>query len=56
MVLSETTAGQATRYVYGNDLVRLENPAGAPTFYHTDGLGRSRALSNLTGQRTDSYS
>ena len=56
VVLSETTGGQTSRYVYGSDLLMLEDPAGMPAFYHTDGLGSTRALSNVAGQRTDAYS
>jgi len=56
VVLAETTSGQTSRYVYGNDLVTQVSPAGSPTFYHPDGLGSTRALSNQAGQRTDAYS
>jgi RHS repeat-associated protein/uncharacterized repeat protein (TIGR01451 family) len=56
VVLVETTAGQSNRYLYGNDLTTQINQAGTATFYHTDGLGSTRALSNLPGQRTDAYS
>jgi RHS repeat-associated protein len=55
MVLAETTGGETNRYVYGNDLLAQVDPAGDPTFYHADGLGSTRALSNLSGQRTDAY-
>jgi len=56
VVLTETTGGQSSRYVYGNDLIAQVDPAGSAAFYHTDGLGNTRALSNLAGQRTDAYS
>ncbi len=56
VVVAETTAGQTNRYVYGNDLLEQVSPAGSPAFYHADGLGSTRALSNLSGQRTDAYS
>jgi RHS repeat-associated protein len=55
VVLVETTAGQTAQYVYGNDLLAQVDPAGNPLFYHTDGLGSTRALSNLAGHRTDTY-
>jgi hypothetical protein len=42
--------------VYGNDLVEWIDPAGEPGFYHADGLGSVRALSDLAGRRTDAYS
>jgi RHS repeat-associated protein len=56
VVLAETTGGQTSRYVYGNGLVTRIDPAGTPSFFHADGLGSTRALSNLAGQRTDAYS
>jgi len=56
VVLSETTAGATSRYVYGLDLLELTDPAGSPAFYHADGLGSTRALSDASGQRTDAYS
>jgi RHS repeat-associated protein len=56
VVAVETTGGQASRYIYGSDLLTLIDAAGAPVFYHTDGLGSTRALSNQAGQRTDRYS
>ena len=56
VVLTETTAGQTNQYVYGNDLLAREDAAGNPSFYHYDGLGSTRTLSDLAGERTDSYS
>ncbi len=56
LVLAETAAGQTSRYIYGNDLLTQLDPAGAAAFYHPDGLGSTRALSNSAGQRTDWYS
>lgn len=56
VVLTETTAGQASQYVYGNDLLARVDPSGNPSFYHYDGLGSMRALSNGAGQQTDAYS
>ncbi len=56
VVLTETTGGQTSRYIYGNDLLERADPAGNPEFYHADGLGSTRALSNLAGQQTDAYS
>jgi RHS repeat-associated protein len=55
LVLAETTAGQTSHYVYGNDLVTQIDPAGTIAFYHPDGLGSTRALSNAAGQQTDWY-
>ena len=55
VVLSETAGGQINLYLYGNDLLAQVDPAGNPTYYHADGLGSTRALSNAAGQRTDAY-
>jgi len=55
VVLAESTGGQTQHYLYGNDLLALEDPAGVAAFYHQDGLGSIRALSNASGQRTDAY-
>lgn len=56
LVLQETTSGQTDHYLYGNDLIATEDPSSSQAFYHADGLGSVRALSNETGQQTDSYS
>ncbi|MCP4360175.1 MAG: RHS repeat-associated core domain-containing protein, partial [Chloroflexi bacterium] len=55
MVLVETITGQTNRYIYGNDLLAQIDPANILAFYHNDGLGSTRVLSNLAGQRTDTY-
>ena len=56
VVVAETINGVTNRYVYGTDLIEQVDPANGPVFYHADGLGSTRALSNLAGQRTDAYS
>jgi len=56
VVVAETSGGQTNRYVYGNDLLAQVDPGGSPSFFHADGLGSTRALSNAAGQRTDAYS
>jgi RHS repeat-associated protein len=55
VVLVETTGGQAAFYLYGNGLVARVDGTGTLLFYHMDGLGSVRALSNLAGQRVDAY-
>jgi len=55
VVLAETTGGQTSLYVYGNDLLARVDAAGTPAFYHADGLGSVRGLSDLAGARTDAY-
>jgi RHS repeat-associated protein len=56
VVVAETTGGQTSLYVYGNDLTTRIDSAGNPSFYHYDALGSVRALSNLASQQTDAYS
>ena len=41
-------------YVYGRDLVSI-NRGGVKSFYHVDGLGSTRVLTNGSGEVTDSY-
>ncbi len=55
VVLTETTGGQSNAYLYGMDLLAQIDPAGNPAYYHADGLGSTRALSDAAGQRTDGY-
>jgi RHS repeat-associated protein len=55
VVLAETTGGQTSLYVYGNDLLARVDAAGTPAFYHADGLGSVRGLSDLAGALTDAY-
>lgn len=54
-VLEEVVGGTAqVSYSYGHDLIS-QNRAGATSFYHYDGLGSTRALSNASGSLTDTY-
>jgi RHS repeat-associated protein len=55
-MLAQTTTGQTSMFIYGSDLLVWLDPTGEPVFYHADGLGSIRALSNLGGQLTDVYS
>jgi RHS repeat-associated protein len=55
VVVAETTGGQMSCYIYANELETWVDPAGSPIFYHTDGLGSVRALSNGTGQSVAAY-
>jgi YD repeat-containing protein len=41
-------------YVYGNDLISQDR-GGVHSFYHVDGLGSTRALTNASGIVTDRY-
>jgi RHS repeat-associated protein len=54
VVLRETTGGAPAEYVYGNDLISLVS-AGTPAYYHADGLGSTRLLTNASGTVTDRY-
>src|SRR5262249_6842972 len=55
-VLEEYTPGGVIQvsYVYGNDLISQDR-GGAKSFYHVDGLGSTRALTNASGVVTDRY-
>ena len=55
-MLQETTGGTSVAYVYGNDLIHSLESGGTPSFYHTDGLGSTRLLSDDAGSITDQYS
>ncbi len=55
VVLRETTGGNNTDYVYGSDLIS-SLAGGQVVFYHADGLGSTRLLTDLTGIVTDRYS
>lgn len=41
-------------YTYGNDLIAM-NRAGANSYYHYDGLGSTRQLTNSAGSVTVTY-
>ena len=54
-VVMELKDGALTKqYLYGDDLIR-QTQAGQPRYFHTDGLGSTRALSDNTGSLTDTY-
>jgi RHS repeat-associated protein len=55
VVLVETTDGQDTLYTYGLDLVAMTDPSSAQSYYHYDGLGSTRDLTNGSGQEIASY-
>jgi RHS repeat-associated protein len=53
-VLVEKTGTNEVIYTFGDDLVSQERN-GAVNFYHYDGLGSTRALSDANGFLTDTY-
>ncbi|MCB0094724.1 MAG: RHS repeat-associated core domain-containing protein, partial [Caldilineaceae bacterium] len=55
VVLVETVNGQAIRYVYGNDLLALVDPASTILFYHFDGSDSTTGLTDVTGTSVESY-
>jgi RHS repeat-associated protein len=55
VVLAETTGGADTLYTYGADLTAMTAPGGAQTYYHYDGLGSVRNLSDGAGAVIASY-
>lgn len=55
-VVAEVTNGEfAKGYSYGDDLISQVLPGGSVFFYHYDGLGSTRSLSDNTGTFTDEY-
>jgi RHS repeat-associated protein len=54
-VLQETTAGQATSYLYGADLL-AQYDSGTWAYHLNDGLGSVRQLADAAGQVVQSYS
>ncbi|MEJ2754521.1 MAG: RHS repeat-associated core domain-containing protein [Gammaproteobacteria bacterium] len=53
-VLVESDGANEVFYAYGDDLLS-QRRSGADYFYHYDGLGSTRALSDATGSITDTY-
>jgi RHS repeat-associated protein len=54
VVMAETTGGNTLEYVYGSDLIAQVN-GSTPVYYHADGLGSTRAMTDGTGASTDQY-
>jgi RHS repeat-associated protein len=54
VVLAETIGANTTQYVYGSDLIAQVN-GSTPSYYHADGLGSTRAMTDSTGISTDQY-
>ncbi|MDD4959023.1 MAG: hypothetical protein PHS51_06710 [Gallionella sp.] len=48
------TVTDTTTYLYGIERIQMTR-AGQGTYYHDDGLGSTRALTDQTGNLTDSY-
>jgi len=53
-VLFETDGAESVSYTYGDDLISQARASGS-SFYHYDGLGSTRALSNAAGEFSDTY-
>jgi RHS repeat-associated protein len=55
-VVAEITDGDfVVGYSFGDDLISQVFPGGSVFFYHYDGLGSTRSLSDATGLFTDEY-
>ena len=54
MVAETGATGITVAYTYGDDLLSQTRPAGT-SYYHYDGLGSTRALTNAAGIATDTY-
>jgi len=55
VVLIESGDGGDILYTYGADLIAMTDPGGAQSYYHYDGLGSVRNLSDGTGAMIASY-
>jgi len=53
-VVLEATGTESVLYTYGDDLLSQERNS-ATNYFHYDGLGSTRALSDSSGSLTDSY-
>jgi len=54
VVVRETASGTISEYVYGTDMLAMSS--GGWLFFHTDGLGSTRAITNPGGTVTERYS
>ena len=55
VVLESSGGYYATRYEYGDDLLRMVGTGGASSYYLYDGLGSTRQLTDGSGAVTDGY-
>lgn len=55
-MLVETIGTASTSYVYGGDLLAQSDPSGRTAYYHADGLGSVRAMSDGEGAISDRFS
>jgi RHS repeat-associated protein len=55
-MLVETIGTESTSYVYGGDLLAQREANSPNTYYHADGLGSVRAMSDSTGVISTRYS
>jgi RHS repeat-associated protein len=55
LVLTESSPDLGALYLYGLDLVSRTTSDGAATWYHTDGIGSVRALTDSGGQPSATY-
>ena len=53
-VIEELVGTDRTRYIYGLQRIAA-NTATSTSYFHTDGLGSTQALSNVLGSLTDEY-
>ena len=55
VVLESSGGYYATRYEYGEDLLRMVGTSGTSSYYLYDGLGSTRQLTDANGAVTDGY-
>lgn len=52
--ITQGSTTQTANYVWGNGLIQ-QSRAGQNSYYHADGLGSTKALTDATGNATDAY-
>jgi RHS repeat-associated protein len=55
-IRTQSGVSTTTTFLYGLDLISATDHAGATSYYLTDGLGSTRALTDSAGAVTDTYS
>ena len=55
VILNETAGTSTTRYEYAGQLLSQADPDGVQSFIHADGLGSTRVLSAVSGDKVGEY-
>lgn len=55
VILNESIGSEATEYVYADQLLAQIEPSGNQSYFHSDGLGSTRALSSTEADNVGAY-